>query len=101
LNYVWGGRFHHILGKNDKGKAAQILKDLYKKEFPSIWTVGVGDSLNDLPMLLVVDHPIFIKGGGSFSLGALSTIQDLTIAEGAGPQAWNEAILNKLNELEN
>lgn len=101
MNYVWGGKFHHILGKNDKGKALEILKELYENEFFSVLTVGIGDSLNDLPMLLVVDHPIFIKGGGSFSLGALSTIQDLTIAEGAGPQAWNEAILNKLNELEN
>ncbi len=100
MNYVWGGKFHHILGKNDKGKALEILKELYENEFFSVLTVGIGDSLNDLPMLLVVDHPIFIKGG-SISLGALSTIQDLTIAEGAGPQAWNEAILNKLNELEN
>jgi len=101
MNYVWGGKFHHILGKNDKGKALEILKELYENEFFSVLTVGIGDSLNDLPMLLVVDHPIFIKGGGSFSPGALSTIQDLTIAEGTGPQAWNEAILNKLNELEN
>ncbi len=101
LNYVWGGRFHHILGKNDKGKATQILKDLYKKEFSSVRTMGVGDSLNDLPMLLVVDHPILIKGESSFSLGAVSTMQDLTIAEGAGPRAWNKAVLNKLNELEN
>jgi len=101
MNYVWGGKFHHILGKNDKGKAVEILKELYENEFFSVLTIGIGDSLNDLPMLLVVDHPIFIKGGGSFSLGALSTIQGLTIAEGAGPQAWNKAILNKLNELEN
>src|SRR4030043_949420 len=63
MNYVWGGRFHHILGKNDKGKAVEILKELYENEFFSITTVGIGDSLNDIPMLLAVDHPIFLKEG--------------------------------------
>ena len=99
LNYVWGGRFHHILGKNDKGKAAQILKDLYQKEFSSIWTVGVGDSLNDLPMLSVVDYPILLKKNGGFSSVSLSKIKKLIIIEETGPQAWNEAILNILREF--
>jgi len=99
LNYVWGGRFHHILGKNDKGKAAQILKDLYQKEFSSIWTVGVGDSLNDLPMLSVVDYPILLKENGGFSSVSLSKIKKLIIIEETGPQAWNEAILNILREF--
>ena len=31
MNCVWGGRFHHIVGKNDKGKAVEILKELYEK----------------------------------------------------------------------
>jgi len=97
LNYVWGGRFHHILGKNDKGKAAQILKDLYKKEFSSIWTVGVGDSLNDLPMLSAVDHPIFLKGEEDLSSEILP-VKNLVLLEGTGPQAWNEAILDFLKE---
>jgi mannosyl-3-phosphoglycerate phosphatase len=100
LNYVWGGRFHHILGKNDKGKAAQILKDLYKKEFSSIWTVGVGDSLNDLPMLSAVDHPIFLKGEEDLS-SEISPVKNLVLLEGTGPQAWNEAILNILTEFKN
>ena len=99
LNYVWGGRFHHILGKNDKGKATQILKDLYKKEFPSIWTLGIGDSLNDLPMLSGVDHPIFLKGGEDLS-PEISPVKNLVLLEGTGPQAWNEAILSVLRDLQ-
>ena len=98
LNYVWGGRFHHILGKNDKGKATQILKDLYKKEFPSIWTLGIGDSLNDLPMLSAVDHSIFLKGDEDVS-SEISPVKNLVLLEGTGPQAWNEAILNILKEF--
>jgi mannosyl-3-phosphoglycerate phosphatase len=97
LNYAWGGRFHHILGKNDKGKATQILKDLYKKEFPSIWTLGIGDSLNDLPMLSVVDYPIFLMGEEDLS-SEISPVKNLVLVEGVGPQAWNKAILSVLKE---
>jgi len=99
LNYVWGGKFHHILGKNDKGKAVEILKKLYEKQFLSILTVGIGDSLNDLPMLSVVDRPVFLKGEDSVSTEILSSIQNVTMVDDTGPQAWNEVILNIVNEL--
>jgi mannosyl-3-phosphoglycerate phosphatase len=97
LNYVWGGRFHHILGQNDKGKAVEILKKLYRKEFSSIWTVGMGDSLNDLPMLSAVDHPIFLKGEENLS-PEISRVKDLVLHEGTGPQTWNKVILSVLRE---
>jgi mannosyl-3-phosphoglycerate phosphatase len=98
LNYVWGGRFHHILGKNDKGKAVEMLKGFYVKEFEKIVTIGIGDSLNDLPMLNVVDHPIFLKGKEELSPGILSQIRNLTLMEGIGPRAWNEAILQLIGQ---
>ncbi len=94
MTYAWGGRFHHLLGKNDKGKAVEMLKALYGRHFFSIFTVGIGDSLNDLPMLSVVDRPIFLKEEESVSPGALSPIRDCTIIHGTGPQAWNEVILS-------
>jgi mannosyl-3-phosphoglycerate phosphatase len=99
MNYVWGGRFHHILGKNDKGKAVEILKELYENEFCSISTVGVGDSLNDLPMLLAVDHPVFLREREDPSLEIPLKIQNLTMVEGTGPQVWNEALFNLLNRV--
>jgi mannosyl-3-phosphoglycerate phosphatase len=94
MNYAWGGKFHHILGKNDKGKAVEILKKLYENEYFSISTVGIGDSLNDLPMLSAVDHPIFLRKKDDFLPETLSPIQNLTIIDGTVPQAWNDAILN-------
>lgn len=97
LNYVWGGRFHHILGQNDKGRAVEILKKLYQKEFSSIWTVGMGDSLNDLSMLSAVDHPIFLKGEKDVS-SEISRVKNLVLVGGTGPQAWNEAILSVLRD---
>lgn len=100
MNYVWGGRFHHILGKNDKGKAVEILKELYENQFFSIRTVGIGDSLNDLPMLSAVDRPIFLKEEGTLLPETFRSNRNLTIVDGTGPKAWNEAILHELNELE-
>ncbi len=99
LNYVWGGRFHHILGKNDKGKAVEILKELYENQFFSIFTIGIGDSLNDLPMLRAVDHPIFLKEKRILSIKIPQKIKNLIIMDGTGPHVWNEAILQVVNNL--
>jgi mannosyl-3-phosphoglycerate phosphatase len=99
MNYVWGGRFHHIFGKNDKGKAVEILKELYENEFFSISTVGVGNSLNDLPMLLAVDHPVFLKGREDHPLEIPLKIQNLTILDGTGPFVWKEALLSLLKKV--
>lgn len=100
LNYAWGGRFHHILGKNDKGKAVEILKELYENQFFSISTIGIGDSLNDLSMLSIVDHPILLKANGGISSSILEKIKNLTLVEGTGPRAWNQAILGVLRDLQ-
>ena len=99
LNYLWGGRFHHILGKNDKGRAVEILKELYENQFFSILTVGIGDSLNDVPMLLAVDEPLLLKKEDDLLPEVLSSTQNLTVIEGRGPQVWNEVVLNVLKNM--
>ncbi len=87
-----GGRFHHILGGNDKGKAVKILTEIYMAEFGGVKTVGIGDSLNDLPMLKAVDIPILVqKPGGEYDQSIKLT--NLIYAEGAGPAGWNSSIL--------
>jgi len=87
-----GGRFHHILGGNDKGKAVKILTDLYNQEFGDIKTVGLGDSLNDLPMLEAVDVPIVVqKPNGEYD--PQIELPNLTYADGVGPLGWNSSIL--------
>jgi predicted mannosyl-3-phosphoglycerate phosphatase (HAD superfamily) len=90
-----------IKGKNDKGKAVEILKELYENQFFSISTVGIGDSLNDLPMLFATDHPIFLKEKEKDSPlpEELSFNKNLTVINGTGPKAWNEVILGILKDL--
>lgn len=62
LQCVSGGKFYTVMGKgSDKGKAIKILDVLMRKKFGSIKTVGLGDSANDLPLLLAVDEPFLVQ----------------------------------------
>lgn len=96
FNYTRGGRYWHIIGDNDKGKAVRILSDIFRRQFGKIKTIALGDSLNDLPMLQAVDMAFLVqKPGGVHDPG----IQDDNIrkVEGVGPSGWNAAILSVLS----
>lgn len=91
FNYALG-RFFHIIGNTDKGKAVELLKGLYKKEFNEITTVALGDSSNDMPMFAAVDYPIVVqKPGGGYELKI--EMPGLIKASGIGPEGWNNAII--------
>lgn len=90
FNYTQG-RFFHILGNSDKGRATEILIDLYKKNYGEVITIAIGDSPNDIPMLEKVDLPIIVqKPDGSYDHRI--DIPNLIRAEGIGPDGWNKAI---------
>jgi mannosyl-3-phosphoglycerate phosphatase len=86
------GKFFHILGDSDKGKAVMILTDLYRREYGDIETIGIGDSPNDIPMLEKVDIPVLVqKPDGSYDPHI--NIRNLLKAAGPGPEGWNMAVL--------
>lgn len=95
LNWTRGGRYWHIMGENDKGKAVKILVRLFERKLGAVRTVGLGDSLNDLPMLRVVDIPILVQkkdGGYDARVDAPRLIK----ANAPGPEGWNDEILRLL-----
>ena len=100
MKYSWGGRFHHISGMNDKGKAVQMLMRLYENQGPPVFAVGLGDSLNDLPMLRVVDRAFFLKDENLSFPGSLSRIENLTVVNGSGAQIWNKVVAGIVREFE-
>ena len=61
LVFVKGGRYFHLLGGSDKGKATTMLKDFYVKAFGRTVTFGIGDSPIDMPMLKAVDFPLLVR----------------------------------------
>ena len=89
------GRFFHILGNSDKGKATSILIDLYKKKYDKVISIAIGDSPNDIPMLEKVDYPVIVqKPDGSYDTQI--DIPHLTTADGIGPVGWNKVVLSLL-----
>jgi mannosyl-3-phosphoglycerate phosphatase len=87
-----GGRMYHLLSKkSDKGTAVLRIADYYRRISPDpIVTVGIGDSENDIPMLMVVDRPFIVrkKNGTALQTGLTSVIE----TEGSGPAGFSEAV---------
>jgi mannosyl-3-phosphoglycerate phosphatase len=93
LRTTRGGRFYHLMGENDKGRAVQILSKIYSETYAdqTIRTVGLGDSENDIPLLRHVNVSIVIRK----KTGEWQRIQELDpiYSDKAGPEGWAEEIL--------
>ncbi len=90
---VVGDRFCHLIGpKAGKGRAAQLLSAVYQAHFPQnpIYTIGLGNSPNDLDLLEAVDCAIVIPGANG-PHPAL-TQQGWTVAPAPGAQGWAAAL---------
>ncbi len=97
LRCTRGGRFYHLLGECDKGQACRLLTNYYRRQYSGqLMTVGIGDSLNDLPMLAEVDCAILVqKPDGSYDPDV--KLANLIRASGIGPVGWNQAVLDFLS----
>lgn len=71
LTVVQGGRFWHLIGHCGKGTAVSILLEIYRKKYPHLLSVGLGDSPNDFPFLELVEIPILV-GACTGAMGMLS-----------------------------
>jgi mannosyl-3-phosphoglycerate phosphatase len=99
LTLVKGGRFFHLMGDNDKGKAVCLLTSLYRERNSDWKTIGLGDSPNDFPMLENVDFPVLVrKKDGTHE--PWKGRKSVFITRGAGPEGWNEALLTFLQKEE-
>ena len=101
LRWTKGGRLFHLTGDNDKGEAAELLLRCYQRQYrmqhqsDRVESVGIGDSINDAPLLAMVDHPILVqKPDGSYDPDI--HVSGMIPARGIGPAGWNDAILHFL-----
>jgi mannosyl-3-phosphoglycerate phosphatase len=91
------GRFFHVMGKTDKGRAARLLRELYERESGKISVIGLGDGFNDLPLLKESDHAVLIpREDGSFDPRVV--LPHLVRAKGIGPVGWDQAVRDLLRE---
>ncbi|HEY0664480.1 MAG TPA: DUF4147 domain-containing protein [Gallionella sp.] len=90
------GRLFHLMGSHDKGRAVSLLKSLYVKHCGATLSIGLGDSLNDLPLLQAVDRPVLVRrddGGRDARIAVPCLIE----TQRPGPAGWNEVVLRLLS----
>jgi mannosyl-3-phosphoglycerate phosphatase len=104
LRWTKGGRLFHLMGENNKGEAASVLLRCYQRQqrirghMERIETAGIGDSINDAPLLAMVDYPILVqKPDGSYDPDI--QLPGMIRAPGIGPVGWNEAVLELLAQV--
>ena len=95
---VSGGRFYHLVGGSDKGRAVRALRSFYEVSRGRVSTVGLGDSANDEPMLRAVDIPVLVRKPDGSHLEVVD-LPGLIIAPSSGPLGWREVVLMLLRHL--
>ena len=95
-----GNRMSHLLSINsNKGKAINALKKYSNNQ--NIQIVGLGDSPNDLPLLLNSDIRIVIPGVDGPNLNLVEKLKDLkfTLASEPNGYGWKNEINKLLSNL--
>ena len=96
LRCTRGGRFWHILGDSDKAVAVRAVADFYARAYGSVTTIGLGDSMNDVGFLNVVDRAVLIRSAHSAELAR--AVPRGVLTELPGPSGWNAAVLEMFPE---
>ncbi|MBI2922979.1 MAG: HAD hydrolase family protein [Planctomycetes bacterium] len=89
-----GGRFWHLHGDCDKGRATRRLAGWLAEKSGPLRVIGAGDSAVDRPLLEAADVRVAIqKPDGSFDGDLCAGLTHLVKAAAPGPEGWNRAIL--------
>lgn len=95
-----GGRFWHLHGDTDKGKAVKLVAGLYEELWGPLRTIGAGDSAMDLPLLAAVDVPVIVaKPDGRYDPFLMDRVQAPVLSEGPGAEGWSRGVLKALERL--
>jgi len=95
-----GDRFFHLSRGSDKGKAARLLMDLYRNRGDFFMSVGLGNSGNDLPLLLVVERPILVRNPDrSWDSTITQNLPGIRKTMSIGPEGWAESVEKLLAEI--
>ena len=102
LSLTTGGRYQHLSGTSDKGRAVRRICEFLRKSRGPLRSAGIGDSPNDLPMLQAVELPVIVqRPDGSHHSRLLEGVPEARCAKGVGPEGWNAAVLDLLSGEEN
>lgn len=101
LHCIRTERFDHLTGVAEKGLAVAELRAYYEREYDGrVLTIGLGDSLNDLPLLRQVDLPFIVQNHAAQATARLlHKVPTARVTEGHGPAGWAEAVEKGLGVL--
>lgn len=91
-----GGRFYHASGPADKAQAVLALRRLYEERAGPLTTIGLGDAMNDLAFLRVVDIAVVVRSAQAPRL--MAELAGARLTAQAGPEGWNAAVLELLGD---
>ena len=101
LFWTSGARFEHATGASDKGVGIRRLRTMYARAADApVVILGLGDGLNDVPLLHAVDIPVIVRNSAAGTTDAVRRqvpVAHITAAD--GPAGWSEAIEDILGEV--
>ncbi len=103
LSLLEGERFFYVQGRTDKGRAAWMVADIYRKAYPDIsWkTVALGDGVKDVRLLHTADIAVIIRKPDCTCMEYLpAPPQQVIVSSEPGPAGWNRAVLDLIREME-
>jgi len=95
-----GGRFYHVMGVADKGKAMLWLVDQYRQLYQDdITVVALGDGGNDVGMLRQADIGVVIRSPAHQPPTVpTGPGREVWLSEGFGPEGWAKSINQVLSQ---
>ncbi|MDC3159037.1 HAD hydrolase family protein, partial [bacterium] len=93
LSIIYGGKFYHLIGGSNKGNALLHLKNYYSKIFKvEPMTIAIGDSENDLEMLLKADLSGVVKNKATKKI-KINKAGNVFYSNKEAPLGWKEVLL--------
>lgn len=98
--HTGSGKIYVVSGKHDKGDGVKELRRLFSEMYGEYVLIGIGDGLNDLPMLMETEYGVILGNERLFmELSRIKSPEKLVYIDGRGPSNWYrglEAIIRRL-----
>lgn len=100
LQVTRGGRFWHLHGPTDKGRATRLAREILERTHGAFLIIALGDSPLDAPMLREADLPIIVpRSDGSADPTLRRLLRRARVAPAPGPAGWASAVTRAMREL--